>query len=410
MTDEWLGTPVGARFASALVVLSAAVAKGQGLTVLGSLPGGFAASEASGVSADGSVVVGSSGAEPTMRAFRWTRVGGLEGLGALTAGGASQAYAVSADGAVVVGRAMTSSGWVAFRWDRAGGMQGLGVLAGSNASVATAVSADGSAIVGVSSAVSRFYAFRWSSGRMIDLGTLSGPNTWATGVSGDGQAVVGYSGGIDGCECPNHAFRWTPVHGMTDLGTLPGAYDSFASVMTGDGSIILGTSNPPTGLATFRWTPVTGMVGLGGQWIEPTGVSSDGSVIVGGGAPGPALWTAETGTVSLTAYLPTVGIEVAGWNLVLAGGVSADGKTLVGYGTRDGPNEALVIELPAHPCYANCDGSTSAPVLNVNDFVCFVNRFAAGDAYANCDYSTVPPVLNVQDFACFLSRFLSGCP
>jgi subtilisin-like proprotein convertase family protein len=28
--------------------------------------------------------------------------------------------------------------------------------------------------------------------------------------------------------------------------------------------------------------------------------------------------------------------------------------------------------------YANCDGSTSAPVLNVNDFICFQSQFAAG--------------------------------
>ena len=30
------------------------------------------------------------------------------------------------------------------------------------------------------------------------------------------------------------------------------------------------------------------------------------------------------------------------------------------------------------PCYANCDGSTAAPVLNVLDFSCFLNRFASG--------------------------------
>jgi hypothetical protein len=28
--------------------------------------------------------------------------------------------------------------------------------------------------------------------------------------------------------------------------------------------------------------------------------------------------------------------------------------------------------------YANCDGSTSAPILNVDDFTCFINEFAAG--------------------------------
>jgi glucose/arabinose dehydrogenase len=61
-------------------------------------------------------------------------------------------------------------------------------------------------------------------------------------------------------------------------------------------------------------------------------------------------------------------------------------------------------------CPANCDGSTSAPVLNVNDFVCFQSRFAAGDCYANCDGSTSPPVLNVNDFVCFTSIFAAGCP
>jgi hypothetical protein len=61
-------------------------------------------------------------------------------------------------------------------------------------------------------------------------------------------------------------------------------------------------------------------------------------------------------------------------------------------------------------CYANCDQSTTAPVLNVGDFTCFLQRFAAGESYANCDESTTPPVLNVGDFTCFLQRFAAGCP
>jgi hypothetical protein len=61
------------------------------------------------------------------------------------------------------------------------------------------------------------------------------------------------------------------------------------------------------------------------------------------------------------------------------------------------------------PCYANCDGSTTAPILNVLDFGCFLNRFAAGDTWANCDGSTTAPVLNVLDFACFLNAFAAGC-
>jgi hypothetical protein len=48
-------------------------------------------------------------------------------------------------------------------------------------------------------------------------------------------------------------------------------------------------------------------------------------------------------------------------------------------------------------------------ILNVNDFTCFLNRFAAGESFANCDASTVAPVLNVNDFTCFLNRYAVGC-
>jgi hypothetical protein len=70
----------------------------------------------------------------------------------------------------------------------------------------------------------------------------------------------------------------------------------------------------------------------------------------------------------------------------------------------------IFITDGAAACYANCDGSTAAPVLNVLDFNCFLNRFAGGESYANCDGSTAAPVLNVLDFNCFLNRFAAGCP
>lgn len=63
----------------------------------------------------------------------------------------------------------------------------------------------------------------------------------------------------------------------------------------------------------------------------------------------------------------------------------------------------------AGTCYPNCDGSTIAPILNVNDFQCFINSYAAGDSYANCDGSTTAPVLNVNDFVCFQQSFATGC-
>jgi hypothetical protein len=61
-------------------------------------------------------------------------------------------------------------------------------------------------------------------------------------------------------------------------------------------------------------------------------------------------------------------------------------------------------------CYANCDGSSTPPILNVNDFICFNNLYAAGSSLANCDGSTIVPVLNVNDFNCFTNLYAAGCP
>ncbi|MFN0132144.1 MAG: GC-type dockerin domain-anchored protein [Phycisphaerales bacterium] len=68
------------------------------------------------------------------------------------------------------------------------------------------------------------------------------------------------------------------------------------------------------------------------------------------------------------------------------------------------------LEAVSELCYANCDLSATPPVLNVADYVCFLNAFAAGAASANCDGSTTPPVLNVNDFICYSNSFAAGCP
>ncbi len=80
---------------------------------------------------------------------------------------------------------------------------------------------------------------------------------------------------------------------------------------------------------------------------------------------------------------------------------------------RPGTPESITfgVQVPTGAsCYANCDGSTQTPILNVADFSCFLNQFASGASYANCDGSTEVPVLNVADFTCFLQSFASGCP
>ncbi len=65
-------------------------------------------------------------------------------------------------------------------------------------------------------------------------------------------------------------------------------------------------------------------------------------------------------------------------------------------------------------CYANCDGSSSNPILTANDFQCFLGHYAVGsfdDNYslANCDGSNVVPIMNANDFQCMLNAFAAGC-
>ena len=176
----------------------------QSFSGLGFLTGGTS-SEAHGVNADGTVVVGFGNATGIFdEAFRWTQAGGMAGLGFLAGGTFSEAHGVNADGTVVVGFG-DATGIVdeAFRWTQAGGMAGLGFLTGGTFSIAQGVNADGTVVVGNSAATGiGSEAFRWTqTGGMKSvqaLLTAKGVSTtgWtltgATGVSADGRVIVGF--------------------------------------------------------------------------------------------------------------------------------------------------------------------------------------------------------------------------
>jgi probable HAF family extracellular repeat protein len=320
----------------------------QQLIWLGTLPGGDE-SEAYGVSADGSVVVGMAfNAAGQWRAFRWTEAGGMQDLGTL-GGDRSWATGVSADGSVVVGWADNAAGyWRAFRWTEAGGMQELGTL-GGDWSEAHGVSADGSVVVG-KNAAGYWRAFRWTeAGGMQELGTLGGAQSGATGVSADGSVVVGWAENAEGQE---HAFRWTAARGMQDLGTL-GGYWSEAHGVSADGSVVVGKAVNAAGQwRAFRWTAARGMQDLGtlgGDWSEAWGVSADGSVVVGwaSNAAGYARafrWTAARGMEDLNltyARLLTNGSKL--WEVYA---ISPDGRYIVGegYNAATGRGEAYLLD------------------------------------------------------------------
>ena len=301
----------------------------ESFTGLGYAAPGATSGLARGISADGTVVVGESGDQ----AFRWTQSGGIVGLGFFPGNVQSIAYATSADGSVVVG---SGNGGGAFRWTQATGLVALG----GAASIATAVSADGSIVVGSGPGGAGDQAFRWTQATgTVPMGFLPGGNqSVANGISADGSIIVGQStyGGTN-----FQAFRWTQAGGMVGLGFIPGGSVSQANAISADGSVIVGNAQNAGGeIQIFRWTQATGMVDLGrpgtaGGIVTAAATNTNGSIIVGhGGGLGAWRWSQAGGFQSIQALLTERGVNLTGWTLNLATGVSGNGQIIVGGGSH----------------------------------------------------------------------------
>ena len=222
---------------------------------------------ANGVSADGSVVAGygdgldTSVSYDVFQAFRWTASNGMVGLGFLPGGQKfSEAFGVSADGTTIVGVSDSASGNQAFRWTQAEGMVGIGKLAGASFTRANAISADNSTVTGYSTFNSdpfnagNNHAFRWTAAEgMTDLGLLSGADfSVANALSADGSVIVGQSGITFG---ETRAFIWDKANGMRELKSVlvagnPGLANwnlRYATGISQDGLTVVGIGVNPNG-------------------------------------------------------------------------------------------------------------------------------------------------------------------
>lgn len=184
------------------------------------------------MSRNGSVVVGMNTVDPFQigEASRWTAETGLAGLGYLFNNGApeaSVATGVTGNGSVIVGTGFSEETYSeAFRWTESGGMMSLGILPGGRSSVAFGISADGGrifggTIFGNSSFVADPFVWTARAGmrRLVDLlierGAADELAGWQlrdiTAFSADGRYVVGRGIGPDGSQ----------AYWLADLGLSP---------------------------------------------------------------------------------------------------------------------------------------------------------------------------------------------
>lgn len=339
---------------------------------LGDLPGGRHESFANAISRDGRVVVGRGtslavNGTSQSEAFRWTVAEGMIGLGALPGAAEngsinSNAAAVSADGSVIVGQSDSQIRPMgeAFRWTEQTGMQTIihhDTALTLRSSSASAVSDEGSIIYGGGQAFSNngLYAFRYVPGLFQQT---SHPQPVA--VSADGSLVAGNRYAIPGPGTSTaYTYEWLSGDPSLPLGDLPGgAIESTARDISADGSIIVGWSASALGHEPFLWTANSGMQSLGllpaelSNWAHANAISADGRVVVGegvNGVGGAFIWTQEDGIRLLTDVLTVdYGVGIGDWQVLLSGNdISADGRTIVGYGVNaQGRYEAYVAHIP----------------------------------------------------------------
>ena len=378
---------------TALLALSALVAGGASASFipLGVVDG----LKVNGSSADGAYIVGQYlDVNGDKIAMRWDIKGSdpLEDLGELPTGKIeSEAHAASGDGSVVVGTSKVEDPndpskdvKEAFVWED-GVITGLGFLEDPTIkfeSVATAVSDDGLVVAGRSKVTdpndptkSVKEAFIWEDGVMTGLGFLAEDGldyeSEALGISGDGLVVVGKAKNTDPNDPSKSVKEACSWQGglMTELGFLQDDTDKVESEATAasyDGTTVVGTSkvddpNDPNKSVkqAFIWEDgvMTGLGFLGDASVgfesKATGVSADGSVVVGQSKTAAGkeafVWTAASGEMrSLREIIEEdLGIDLTGWTLNKPPVMSADGETMIALAKNpDGDVEAFVTYVP----------------------------------------------------------------
>jgi probable HAF family extracellular repeat protein len=265
----------------------------------------------------------------------------------------STATGVSADGSVVVGFTYNAASLGrGFLWSKETGTIDLSPDPDLSFSC-NGVSGNGHVAFGYYLAQNEHYRpYFWSAETGIQTLNISNYSQGsANGSSHDGNVIVGSVGSTN---TGNFACRWV---GRGDVELLdPAASNTYANAVTPDGSFIIGGQETGTGTSRgFYWAHVFGM-----QWVEPgenyrrlefSDVSADAQRIVGSAytsnsAYVAVLWTAEDGLRELNELYGSV--LPRGATFSTANAVSADGRWIAGAIEIRGETKGYVLDTGKH--------------------------------------------------------------
>jgi uncharacterized membrane protein len=347
-----LGTLLGLPFAALAAGSAAAVPSFSGLGI----PTGHTHCSANGVSIDGAAVVGScGGGSAGDEAYVWTHDSAMVSLGPGSANG------VSAGGGVVAGGGVGTSG---FRWNAAEGRGDLPAASLSDGTAGLGVSADGSVIVGYDypPAVSEYFSHgpaRWTAATGYAFESADVPANIGldsvfldlTAVSADGSlSVLAIRGQLG---IPREAFLLHADGTSERIGEL--ADNALAAGISSDGAFVVGSVLGASDQEAFLWSSPTGLMPLadlpGGIVQSLAHAVTDNATVVGQGSTDQGfeafIWDSVLGMRNLRGELVGRGVDLTGWLLTDATGISFDGQIIVGNGVDpDGHLEAWIATIP----------------------------------------------------------------
>jgi VCBS repeat-containing protein len=167
---------------------------------------------------------------------------------------------------------------------------------------------------------------------IVGLGALPQENvegyasSAAADVSADGGVVVGASYGR-----PSGPFIWTPNEGLLPLGEDASLFSHQVTAVSADGLVVAGFASSAEGQRGFLWTSLDGYLALPPD-TQVHDVSADGSIAVGFRQYYTPTFDLITEPIRRTAAGVTTLAIPAGFIETRATGISSDGSTIIGYG------------------------------------------------------------------------------
>lgn len=352
-------------------------------------------------------------------AARWTREGGTQVV-TPPLGGLYPVVGLSADGSVLVGEY--------WRWSTARGYQTLnqqiGGPFGSTLRVLFGCSDDGQTLVGIRGIYpdeGDMFTLDLRTGRFTDFPRAAEVPTgyfYFNTVSGNGRVIGGSTRQFDQDDPFSQTLYGAVVINESGPTLItPQVGQSGVTDLNFDGRVAVGYTTFDFRLRAFRYDGEIEYLddaigGSGGSYARA--VSADGSVVVGDyfrfGVPSTLAWfyRNDLGFVDLRDYLVGAGglnEQLAGWQLLVATDISADGRVIVGQGLNpEGCEQAFYARLPGGtPCPAdfNNDGGVDA-----DDIIAFFAEWDTGNIAA--DFNTDGGV-DADDVIAFFERWDAGC-